>query len=224
MFPRRPLWKHMLLACLKHTAPVQISDMSVLAQALGKIQETSTVLWKLNLSQRQTSYLIRKQEQRQAANQLYIDQQGKKMLKNPRCKLLLFSVLRKVFFLSVHLYPFSCSLPYPSDGSHSHKVVALNFFHIFTVLQQAKAEETPFTSGERDGIPANSPSQLRLWTSLEMTCNEIAFIPNMYHDSRTGVQLSWPRYQHGTDILSSYSQATNCVEGVLKQHRKKIQF
>lgn len=103
MFPRRPLWKHMLLACLKHTAPVQISDMSALAQALGKIQETSTVLWKLNLSQRQTSYLIRKQEQRQAANQLYIHQRGKKMLKNPRRKLLLFSVLRRVFFLSTSI-------------------------------------------------------------------------------------------------------------------------
>ena len=68
----------MLLACLKHTAPAQISDMSALAEALGKIQETSTVLQKLNLCQRQTWYLIQKQEQRQAANQLYTDQWEKR--------------------------------------------------------------------------------------------------------------------------------------------------
>lgn len=47
----------------------------------------------------------------------------------------------------------------------------------------------------------------------------------MYHDDiRTGVHLGWPHYQDGIDVMSSYSWATTWAEGILKHHRKKIQF
>lgn len=150
MFPRCPLRRHMPPACLKHTAPVQISDMSALAQTLGKIQGTSTASQKLNLSQREMSYLIWNWEQKTSRQPTLRRSTGEKKAKNTRGKKsFCFSVVGR-FFSGCPAPSFQLlNFLYPLNGFHPNKAVFPNLSQLFSFTAGKSWRNTFYLSRKR---------------------------------------------------------------------------